>query len=124
MTGDVGLQASREDLIDDAVTVIGVVGLLPVVICVNINTASLKAMLWNFMETSVSSASISLAHPFLILSVHLCARADLTFAMSVKNIQRRNEELVCVLLLVPSQVTGMRPHEVQEAERDVRRAMA
>lgn len=36
LTGDVRLQAPREDLVDDAVTVVGVVGFLPVVVCVDI----------------------------------------------------------------------------------------
>lgn len=54
----------------------------------------------------------------------LCVRARLTFAVSVQDIQRCDEELVCVLLLVAGQVTGVCPHKVEEAERDVRRAMA
>lgn len=49
LTGDVRLQAPCEDLVDDAVTVVGVVGFLPVVVCVDIKkTQSLKAMLCNF----------------------------------------------------------------------------
>lgn len=55
LTGDIRLQASCEDLVDDAVTVVGVVGFLPIVICVDTKkkkkhtcTQSLKAMLCNF----------------------------------------------------------------------------
>lgn len=44
----------------------------------------------------------------------------LTFAVSVQDVQRCDEELVGILLLVASQVTGVGPHEVEEAERDVR----
>lgn len=36
LTGDVRLQAPGEDLVDDAVTVVRVVGFLPVVVCVGI----------------------------------------------------------------------------------------
>lgn len=44
----------------------------------------------------------------------------LTFAVSVQDIQCCNEELVGVLLLIAGQVTGVGPHEVEEAEWDVR----
>lgn len=44
--------------------------------------------------------------------------------MSVKDVQRRDEELVGVLLLVAGQVTGMGPHQMKEAEGDVWRPMA
>ena len=39
--------------------------------------------------------------------------------MLVQHVQRGDEELVGVLLLVAGQVAGVRPHQVQQAERDV-----
>lgn len=53
LTGDIRLQASCEDLVDDAVAVVGIIGFLPIVICVDTKkkttyTQSLKAMLCNF----------------------------------------------------------------------------
>lgn len=41
LTGNVRLQSAREDLVYDAVTVVGVVGLLPIIItCRNASTGS------------------------------------------------------------------------------------
>lgn len=74
LAGDVRLQSAREDLVYDAVAVVGVVGLLPVVI---------------------------------------------TFAVPVQDVQRRDEEFVGVLLLVPRQVPGVSPHQVQQLVWDV-----
>lgn len=36
-----------------------------------------------------------------------------TFTVSVQDVQRGDEELVCVLLLIAGQVTSVRPHQVQ-----------
>lgn len=47
-----------------------------------------------------------------------------TFAVSVQDVQRRDEELVGVLLLVAGQVTGVSPHQMEKTEGDVRRPMA
>ena len=44
--------------------------------------------------------------------------------MPVQDVQCCNEELVGVLLLVAGQVTGVGPHQVEEAEWDVGRAVA
>lgn len=46
-----------------------------------------------------------------------------TFAVTMQDVQRGDEELVCVLLFVPCQVPSVCPHQVQQPERDVRRAM-
>lgn len=42
-----------------------------------------------------------------------------TFAVSVQDIQGCNEELVGILLLVPCQVSRMRPHQMQQLVWDV-----
>lgn len=43
-----------------------------------------------------------------------------TFAVSVEDIQGCDEELMSILLLISSQVTGMSPHQMEETEGDVR----
>ena len=45
-------------------------------------------------------------------------------AVSVQHVQRRDEELVGVLLLVAGQVACVGPHQVQQAEGNVGRAVA
>ena len=47
-----------------------------------------------------------------------------TFAVLVQHVQCGDEELVGVLLLVAGQVAGVRPHQVQQAEGDVGRAVS
>lgn len=47
-----------------------------------------------------------------------CSRPP-TFAVPVQDVQRRDEEFVGVLLLVPRQVPGVSPHQVQQLVRDV-----
>lgn len=47
-----------------------------------------------------------------------------TFAVSVQDVQRCDEELVGVLLLVAGKVTGVSPHQVKKTEGDVWRPMA
>lgn len=44
--------------------------------------------------------------------------------MPVKNVQRRDEELMRVLLLVAGQVLCMRPHQVQQLIGNVRVLLA
>ena len=41
----------------------------------------------------------------------------------MQHVQGRNEELVGVLLLVAGQVAGMRPHQVEELEGNMGRAL-
>lgn len=48
---------------------------------------------------------------------------DRTFAMPVQDIQGRDEELMGILLLVPCQMPGMSPYQVQQLVRDVGRPM-
>lgn len=43
----------------------------------------------------------------------LFLRMHQTFTVSVQDVQRGDEELVCVLLLIAGQVTSVRPHQVQ-----------
>ena len=45
-------------------------------------------------------------------------------AVPVQHVQRGDEELVCVLLLVAGQVFGMGPHQVQQPEGNVGRPVA
>lgn len=47
-----------------------------------------------------------------------------TSAVAVQDVQRGDQELVGVLLLVAGQVAGVGPHQVEQAERDMRRAAA
>ena len=42
----------------------------------------------------------------------------------MEDVQGCDEELVCVLLFVASQVAGVRPDQVQQLEGNVRRALA
>lgn len=44
--------------------------------------------------------------------------------MSVQDVQGGDQELVGVLLLVASQVTGVSPHQVEKTEGDVWRPVA
>lgn len=76
LAGDIRLQSPCEDLVYDAVAVVGVVGLLPIII---------------------------------------------TFAVPMQDVQSCDEELMGILLLVPCQVPGVSPHQVQQLVRDVGR---
>ena len=62
--------------------------------------------------------------------VHVCVSAcvrltrGVPLAVPVQHVQRGDEELVCVLLLVAGQVFGVGPHQVQQPEGNVGRPVS
>lgn len=105
LAGDVRLQAPCEDLVNDAVTVVRVVGFLPVIICGDTRMYDIiksnPAQLHNsplYLNSDKSDKQIS--EPSNADAG--VSRLTLTFTVPVQHVQRCNEELVGVLLLVAS----------------------
>ena len=55
----------------------------------------------------------------LFYKLHCIIQQATTLAMPVQHIQCSNEKLMCILLLIASQVTGVGPNQVQQFVWDV-----